>query len=426
MEIIQKNLEGWLELQLIGRLDANWSDHVGNAIESAVRAGQHHIDLDLAQVNYVSSAGIRMLVKHYKRLKAARGALRIVRIADAVLSVLQLSGLDAMLVVSAPSALAPSANVSESPKPVGIEREPRRWESKGVVFESHEQQAGGVLNFQLHGRPERFATGQLSSDQSIRVRFDTDVFGLGLGAFGSGGQDAQTRFGDFLAVAGAAVTQPTDGSSVPDFQMSEGQFVPEVNLLYGLTARGGFAQLLRFEAGKSERNVIALSDLIDAALENTQVSSAGFVILAESACMVGATLRRSPALASGQSPWVFPGVRDWLSFTTERTDERNFSLIVGFAEREPVSDSAPFLRTIGPGTSAQGHFHAAVFPYRPVPKGNLNLQETIANLMSTESALTVMHLLADEREFEGVGQTDLMRGACWVAPLKRSNGATKT
>ena len=31
-----------------------------------------------------------------------------------------------------------------------------------------------------------------------------------------------------------------------------------------------------------------------------------------------------------------------------------------------------------------------------------------------------MHLLADEREFEGVGQTDLMRGACWVGPLRES------
>jgi hypothetical protein len=36
-----------------------------------------------------------------------------------------------------------------------------------------------------------------------------------------------------------------------------------------------------------------------------------------------------------------------------------------------------------------------------------------------------MHLLADEREFEGVGQTDLMRGACWAGPLRFVNGAPK-
>jgi hypothetical protein len=91
--------------------------------------------------------------------------------------------------------------------------------------------------------------------------------------------------------------------------------------------------------------------------------------------------------------------------------------IVGFAEREAAGELAAFLRPVGSGSSAQGHFHAAVFPYRPLPKDNLNLKEAVANLLGTETAQAVMHLLADEREFEGVGQTDLMRGACWVSPL---------
>jgi hypothetical protein len=213
---------------------------------------------------------------------------------------------------------------------------------------------------------------------------------------------------------------------VPDFQIIEGQFVPEVSLLYGLTASGGFARLLRFEAAQSERQVIAVAELVEAALENLQTPAAGFAILAESASVVGATLRQSPALAAGQSPWTFPGVRDWLSFTTERTDQRDVALILGFAMGEPAGEAAQFFRKIGPGTTAQGHFHAAVFPYRPLPKGNLNLKESVAGLLATESAQTVMHLLADEREFEGVGQTDLMRGACWAGPLKLLSRATQT
>src|SRR5262245_52370994 len=104
MEITQQAREGRLELQLNGRFDANWADHVGKAIESAIRAGQHHIDLDLAQVTYVSSAGIRVLVKYLKQLNSVRGALRVVRTTDAVLSTLQLSGIAAMLV---PASAAP-------------------------------------------------------------------------------------------------------------------------------------------------------------------------------------------------------------------------------------------------------------------------------------------------------------------------------
>ena len=415
MEITQQPRDGRLELQLKGRLDANWADRVGSAIESAIRAGQHHIDLDLAQVDYLSSAGIRVLVKYYKQLTTAHGTLRVVRPTEAVLSVLQLSGIAGLL-----AAAAETPPRAESPAQIS------RWERNGVAFEAHDQQPGRVLDGRLHGRPEKFAAGQLSAVESSRVRFDAEVFGLGLGAFGSGPEDARGRYGEFLAVAGAAVAQPTDGSSVPDFQIIEGQFVPEVSLLYGLTASGGFARLLRFEAAQSGRQVIALAELVEAALENLQTPAAGFAILAESASVVGATLRQSPALAAGQSPWTFPGVRDWLSFTTERTDERDVALILGFAMGEPAGEATQFFRKIGPGTTAQGHFHAAVFPYRPLPKGNLNLKESVAGLLATESAQTVLHLLADEREFEGVGQTDLMRGACWVGPLRLRDRLSQT
>src|ERR1041384_7788779 len=126
MEISQNRREGRLELQLKGRFDANWADRVGAAIESAIRAGEHHIELDLAQVNYISSAGIRVLVKYFKQLDAVRGSLRVVRPTNAVLSVLQLSGI-ATLLVAAPPPMTERRSVTgvgaaEAPKPVADRR----------------------------------------------------------------------------------------------------------------------------------------------------------------------------------------------------------------------------------------------------------------------------------------------------------------
>jgi hypothetical protein len=270
----------------------------------------------------------------------------------------------------------------------------------------------------LQGRPEALATGTLTAKESQSLRCATDVLAVGLGAFGNGPEDTQGRFGESLAVGGVAVTLPTDGSSMPDYQLTEGELVPELQLLYGLTARGAFSRLWRFEAGRSPRGVVGLGELVESVLEDLQCPAAGFAILAESASVVGAMLQRSPALAAGASAFPFPAVREWLTFTTERTDERNLVLIAGMAERSPQPDVSVCLRPIGPGTGAQGHFHAAVFPYRPLPKGRLDLREAVAQLLGTESARTVMHLLADERQFEGVGQTDLMRGACWAGPLR--------
>jgi hypothetical protein len=43
--------------------------------------------------------------------------------------------------------------------------------------------------------------------------------------------------------------------------------------------------------------------------------------------------------------------------------------------------------------------------------------ESVTSLLGTDSAQTVLHLMSDDRPFEGLGETDLMRGACWVGPL---------
>ena len=406
MEIIPQTFEAHHEFRLKGRLDANWADHVGNAIESAIRAGHHHIHLDFSQVDYLSSAGIRILLKYFKQLQAARGVLRVVRPNESILSLLQLSGIAGSLLADGKAPVTQKTLLGTS-----------KWDRNGVKFESHDQTATRGFVGRLLGHPEAFATGQLSANDCTPLRLDSELIGLGLGAFGQKSSDCRARFGEFLAVSGSALVQPTDGSSVPDFQLTHDQFVPEVNVLYGLSAAGEFSRLLRFEAASTESGVITLADLVEQALAHLQVHAAGFVVVAESACVVGATLRQSPALANGESPWNFPAIRDWLSFTTERNNERHLALIVGFVAYKPEPDYSAFLRRIGPGTAAQGHFHAALFGYRPLPKGNINLRDTISNLLGNESARAVMHLLSDDREFEGVGQTELMRGACWLGPI---------
>ena len=407
MEITTHPLGERCTLVLNGRLDANWSDHVGQAIEAAIRSGQHHLELDFQEVRYVSSAGLRVLIKYFKQLRSARGSLRVVRPTDEATAILNLSGLASLLTAPATAAAA-SATPDDAPE---------SWQDDGVHFQRHQLSVDARLTLQAVGQPDRFGSGTLDGEAATILRCEPDVIALGLGGFGSSAEDVRPRLGESLTVAGAAVALPTDGSSVPDYQVTEADLVPTLSLAYGLIGRGRFRHLLRFEASAAPRGVLALSSLIETAFRTSGAEAVGFALLAETAGVVGATLRRSPADAGGKSPWDFPSIRDWLSFTTERTDERSLVLATGFAVRHPDPDRAAFFRPLGADGSPQAHCHAAVFPYRPLPKGRLDLPEAVAALMATDSAQTVLHLLTDDRPFEGLGETDLMRGACWVAPL---------
>ncbi|MGH9520922.1 MAG: hypothetical protein ACRD3E_00155, partial [Terriglobales bacterium] len=197
---------------------------------------------------------------------------------------------------------------------------------------------------------------------------------------------------------------------------SSGDLVPEVNVLYGLRCAGGFSHLLRFEAATAD-SPVALSHLVSTALEASGAQTAGMVMVVESAGLVGAALRRSPAMAAavGGSPFRYPEVRTWLSFSTERLYSRSLALISGAASRGSAGRLAPLLRKMG-DEATTGHFHAAAFSYRPLKKGDLDLNSTVATLFETETLQGVLHLLTDDRQ-AGPQQSEFLRGACWISAV---------
>ena len=83
---------------------------------------------------------------------------------------------------------------------------------------------------------------------------------MGIGAFGAGDADGLHRFGEFLAVSGAAACLPADGTEVPDYLVASGAEAPSVRVSRGLVCDGGFARHLRFEA-TDRGGVVPLADV---------------------------------------------------------------------------------------------------------------------------------------------------------------------
>ena len=406
MHITQHPGPAGLELRLTGRLDATWADHVSTTIEAAVRAGSHQIALNFAGVDYISSLGIRVLLNHYKRLKAVNGSLSVSEPSEAARVILKAAGLAAFLL--------PGAGQATRAVAVAAATELTRV---GATFEVYPQAAAAPLTCRVVGHPEQFTTIGYGEAECRTLTFASGTFGLGIGAFGSGFADCRDRFGEFLAAGGCAIALPTnDQGARPDYVVEEGALVPRVETLYALNGSGDFSSMVRFDATQEGPGAVGLSQLVDVLLEVTGGSAAAFVILAEAASLVGATLRRSP----GNSPASLdlPVVRDWVSFTTERAGERSLALLVGVAARQVPTDAASFLRPLKMGSSIHAHVHAAQFPYKPVQRGPLPFNRTVADLLGVSMPSTVMHLMADDRPFEGVGETDLVRGACWAGPLQ--------
>ena len=62
-----------LVIRVSGRFDAAGAKLVGDALEQALKTGRHAVELDMGEVDYLSSAGMRILIIYHRKFSQLRG-----------------------------------------------------------------------------------------------------------------------------------------------------------------------------------------------------------------------------------------------------------------------------------------------------------------------------------------------------------------
>ncbi len=405
MEITKERRGDFTVLKAAGRLDEHWSTHLANFLDETIREGARRIWFDMSKVTYLSSAGIGVLVLYYKQLAEIDGSFTVTQPSPAVQKILELTHLSPILLVN-----------REVQAGTTDPRVTRSIEHDSTVFKIVDLAPGSAFECTVVGDPSLLPKAGYAAKHARPVVFRDNLFGIGLGAFGSDFDDCRTRYGEFIAVAGAAAYLPADGSSVPDYMISAGSLVPELSVLNAILCEGKFASVAEFDASEREQ-VIRLGDIAGAALEIAGAEEAAMVIIAETAGLVGAALRKSPAAGGSTENEIFahPEIRNWLSFTSEPAYAGSLCIVAGVVSRRIDSRLAPVLRPLST-KPLNGHFHAAACRYRPTRKGAIDLNAAVKSLIESQSLQGVLHLISDLRQ-SGPSESEFVRGACWVGPI---------
>jgi anti-sigma B factor antagonist/stage II sporulation protein AA (anti-sigma F factor antagonist) len=93
-------------LKFKGRLDAITSPKIEKRVFESINNGQHQILLNFAEVDYLSSAGMRMLLATTKKLKSLSGKLVLCSVNPSVMDILRMSGFDHVLEITADQEMA--------------------------------------------------------------------------------------------------------------------------------------------------------------------------------------------------------------------------------------------------------------------------------------------------------------------------------
>ena len=81
-----------LILHLAGRLDSSSSPELERQVTEQVDAGAHRLVFDLSTLDYISSAGLRVILLAGKKLRGVKGKLVLVGLRDMVREVFDMSG----------------------------------------------------------------------------------------------------------------------------------------------------------------------------------------------------------------------------------------------------------------------------------------------------------------------------------------------
>jgi anti-sigma B factor antagonist len=93
MNIETRELKHVSVVKISGRVDSATAPDLEKALQELIDADRHQVVLDLQDTEYMSSAGLRVLVSTLKAAKKSGGDLKLAHLAGRVKEVLDLAGL---------------------------------------------------------------------------------------------------------------------------------------------------------------------------------------------------------------------------------------------------------------------------------------------------------------------------------------------
>jgi len=100
LEITHDIIEGICKVSVRGRIDSNSANELLTNLEKALSDGHKNIILNMINVDYLSSIGIRVILKTYKQATEEGGSLKIEQPSEIVKSVLGMVALKELLVTN--------------------------------------------------------------------------------------------------------------------------------------------------------------------------------------------------------------------------------------------------------------------------------------------------------------------------------------
>lgn len=413
-------------LHLDGRIDAYGASKLDQTLEDLL-AGEKPACLvfEMSKVNYLSSAGIRSIIRTLKILHNRGGELALASICPYCRNVLETVG------------MTDSLNIFSTRKEATAFLQNFEWERQAIAnWDKLEIEDSPLGTFRFISgdakATEINVTGNLADVVHSRIRendiysrrFSKTEYSIGVGALGDTPEDYMDILGSMTTIGGAMTWLPTDGHDLADFLIPRndtGNIF--IRTPFNLAISGGFNEYIMFESSEPEGTPLSRLYkglfLLSRRRRKDYRGILGVAMLSQVEKLYSRTLLKSPvsrnAPAAGKTIFDPGNAEVWFSSDNSPRHRNVTCLGCGFG-----LDLSCDLSVFDPGmiysafyldpadAGDKGHIlinHGAVFKRCAVPEKAVSLDREIRNVAKT-GEFKDMRRLKDEtlisRAFLGI------------------------
>ena len=413
MEITHATNERCLILPLQGRLDAFGSKELDAALQAKNRDDLLCVVVDMAGVDYLSSAGLRVFLKAQKTFNQRGGALILTAVQPYCASVLEISGFAQALLVF--PTLEEGVECSDRLLRDSLSKE--MWKSAESINASCGTfrivpATGGQGAIEVLGDTASVLHARITPADLCSKRFFQTEYSIGLGGLGDRTDDYFSIMGEMITIGGTMVWLPTDGHDTPDFLIPKID-TDEVTLktAFNVSITGGFDELLLFKS--SDDKGTTMEGLYKALFE---ISSArrldhkgilGLAMRAQMSSVFGSGVKKSPVIrfapADGEMITHPNHFQDWFDVDTVPRHTNVTALICGIGAdltKDLSSYDQRLLNSVfylHPSNLGKQHMmlhnHAVIFSELPISSGPASLETEISSVVENGDFCDMRHLL---------------------------------
>ncbi len=399
--ITEENNLKWINIK--GRIDSNTSKDLEKLFKDMTLSGERIIAVNLEDVNYISSAGLRIFLLFQKQLKKVDGEIILCKMTDYVANIFKSTGFDKLFSVISTKEDIKTSAISASNSTITVK------ETNGISLniKSYQEKEGTLFSI---GSQEHVPASLYGQEHVLYVKPEDIRFGTGLAALGEHYRDYRDYFGETVVINSNLFVYPAVKRPCVDFMLYKNQQESiKYNFFHGFGFNGPWKYILSFYGTDG---FIDLYRLIDSFLTISGQPVIGIVFFAESKGLSGMNLKQVPLLKNkpdnGNSIFHSSNFSSWINFSIEPEDIDKIVVACGIAVKDKSGEKET-IRNLVPKDN-NFHIHGAIFEQSLFKREADEFEEELKRITEELEPSGVKHLLGKSMFSHGVAGIIELKG----------------